>query len=353
MHTSQNHASAITKAYQNIQITHCWLTLPSSAVFSPHSKAELENAVKDCVALSPVGNCTAGSYGPIGEWDVSKITDMIGIFKELKLFNLELSKWDVSSVSDMSSMFYHATSFNQDLSKWDISSVTNMDRMFDAAKLFNQDLSEWNVSSVTNMGEMFSEAKSFNQDVSKWNVSRVADMGWMFYAAKSFDHDLSKWDVSSVTYMNGMFAQATRFNHDLSKWDVSRVTTLKKMFNEAHRFDHDLSKWDVSKVTDMTSMFEKTDSFTQSLCGAAWVNAKADSKVLKSKMFANSRGSIAEESCGNAALLETTQPRTRTLTCDTSTQRDTTRPFMPPHPEQASFTSYAYIHTCTSTHTPG
>merc|ERR1712032_1517731 len=52
----------------------------------------------------------------------------------------DISKWDVSKVTDMHGMFIRATSFNRDISNWDVSSVINMIRMFWNAKSFKQTL---------------------------------------------------------------------------------------------------------------------------------------------------------------------------------------------------------------------
>nr|WP_244831640.1 BspA family leucine-rich repeat surface protein [Candidatus Vampirococcus lugosii] len=52
--------------------------------------------------------------------------------------------------------------FNQDIGNWDVSNVTDMEGMFLRAESFNQDISNWNVSNVTNMSMMFEEAKAFN-----------------------------------------------------------------------------------------------------------------------------------------------------------------------------------------------
>merc|ERR1711934_574154 len=81
------------------------------------------------------------------------------------------------------------------------------------------------------------------------------DMGYMFNTASAFNGDLSNWDVSKVTDMGGMFSYATAFNQDLSNWDVS-------------------------KVTDMEIMFAGAKSFKQVLCGAAWLNSKAEQREM-------------------------------------------------------------------------
>ena len=103
-------------------------------------------------------------------------------------------------------MFWVAKSFNQDLSKWDVSRVTNMCGMFAGAESFNQDLSKWDVSRVTNMLAMFTDAQCFNQDLSAWDVSRVTDMDFMFARAKAFNRELCgvAW-VNSKSTKNDMF----------------------------------------------------------------------------------------------------------------------------------------------------
>ena len=56
------------------------------------------------------------------------------------------------------------------ISQWDTSKVENMKYTFYNAKSFNQDIRMWNVSSVTNMSDMFKGAESFEQDISIWNA---------------------------------------------------------------------------------------------------------------------------------------------------------------------------------------
>ena len=48
-------------------------------------------------------------------------------------FNQPIGNWDVSSVTDMGFMFYGATAFNQDLSSWSVDGVTDCINFSDGA----------------------------------------------------------------------------------------------------------------------------------------------------------------------------------------------------------------------------
>jgi surface protein len=80
----------------------------------------------------------------------------------------------------MELMFYKAKAFNQPIGNWNVSNVTNMDAMFWEAKSFNQPIGDWDVSKVTNMTDMFNGAIVFNQDIGDWDVSKVPIMTDMF-----------------------------------------------------------------------------------------------------------------------------------------------------------------------------
>ena len=171
----------------------------------PKSRKELKTAVDACTTyLSRVGDCTVlrnHLHGPIGEWDVSQVTDMNQIFYGKNSFNSGISKWKMSSVTTMQGMFYGATSFNINILKWDVSGVTNMQDMFSGATSFNSDISNWDVSAVKTMEGMFSGATSFNIDISQWDVSSVTTMDNIFRGATSFARILcgAAWLESKAT----------------------------------------------------------------------------------------------------------------------------------------------------------
>ena len=94
------------------------------------SKTSLKRGIVACLKLCPQGNCPKCRHGPIGEWDISSVTDMDKIFNDVIDFNGDISKWDVSRVTTMIAFFAGATSFHGDLSKWDASSVVDVSSMF-------------------------------------------------------------------------------------------------------------------------------------------------------------------------------------------------------------------------------
>ena len=180
----------------------------------------------------------------IEQWGDTQWRSMSGAFRGASSMTYNAADApDLSRVTDMSGMFDGASSFNGDLSSWDVSKVTDMRLMFDGASSFNGDLSSWDVSKVTDMRLMFDGASSFNGDLSSWDVSGVTDMRLMFDGASSFSSDLSSWDVSGVTDMRLMFDGASSFSSDLSSWDVSKVTDMRLMFDGASSFRQNLGKW--------------------------------------------------------------------------------------------------------------
>ena len=177
-----------------------------------------------------------------------------------------IGDWDVSNVTDMSQLFF-GTSFNEPIGSWDVSNVTDMTQMFGHASVFNQPIGNWNVSNVTDMQEMFAGATSFNQPIGNWDVSKVTDMSQMFTQAESFNQPIGDWNVSKVTHMEEMFRDARSFNQPIGSWNVSNVTTMSFMFEGATSFNQDIGNWNMSNVVDMD----------QSVASLLWESHEAES----------------------------------------------------------------------------
>ncbi len=260
------------------------------ATFTPSNRDELKVAIDLCLTEDPSGNCalqnsispSGGVYGFIGDWDVSSVTNMSGIFYGASSFNQSLNNWDISNVTNMYKAFEGASSFDQPLNSWNTSKVTDMGRMFWGANNFNQALDNWNTSNVVYMDGMFHSAAEFNQDISIWNTPNLVYINAMFQYAITFNQPLSNFDTSSVTDMRAVFFGATSFDQPINSWNVSNVTDMRWMFKDAANFNQALDSWNVSNVTDMSWMFEDASQFNQSFC---W---DLDESTDTTDMFLNS-----------------------------------------------------------------
>ena len=212
------------------------ITITDNTIFKRYKIAESIYGVPPIIKttdLSGLFHITGRSYmklthGNIGDWDVSKVTDIHEIFKE--------------------------TTYNSPLNKWNVSNVTNMNRAF-LDSSYNHPLNKWNVSNVTNMDSTFSDS-SYDHPLNKWNVSKVEFMNGMF-ASSIYNHPLDMWNVSKVIHMEDMFHESA-YNQPLNSWDIRKVFCMAGMFVYSI-YNHPLNKWDVSNVIDMTEMFANSE----------------------------------------------------------------------------------------------
>lgn len=247
-----------------------WETMESAF----QSCTNVEMSATDVPNLSKVTNmfgvfASAKKFnGAIGNWNISNVTSLRSMFYEALAFNQPLDSWNTSKVTDMSGMFGSATSFNQPLGNWNTANVTDMSYMFNGAARFNQSIGGWNTVKVTNMKGMFYSAEIFNQPLADWNTGNVTDMEDLFRQTDDFNQPIGNWNTSKVTTMGAMFYAARKFNQPIDNWNTSNVTNMLAMFQNANSFNQPLENWDVSKVTDMRYMFWNAFSLDQSL--AAW-----------------------------------------------------------------------------------
>ena len=185
----------------------------ATAAFPPQSIEELKSAVAICLKASPLGDCVTGPHEHVGKWDISRLTDMTGMFDGASSFNADISTWNVSSVISMRKMFYGATSFNANISRWDVSRVTDMQSMFNKASSFNADISNWDVSLVATMCKMFANATSFKRKLSgiAWTQS-TANKDDMFKGSAGYISSIEstfKGSAGSILSIDGTINSTT------------------------------------------------------------------------------------------------------------------------------------------------
>ena len=167
--------------------------------------------------------------------------ELINIVRERleKNQNADLNDIDTSEITDMHDLFEYIATGEINLSNWDVSKVTNMYGMFHGcSKLTKIDLSKWDVSNLENTGFMFDGCSGLKAvNVSTWNTSNLKDTKYMFYKCQALQNiDISNWDVSSIEDMNRMFYMCKNLhsigNVDNFKFGGRRVN-LRKMFRDS------------------------------------------------------------------------------------------------------------------------
>ena len=252
---------------------------------------ELNKFVNLCLEANPTGACDCSSAtvncGPaasasIGDWNITGLTDLYGMFQNKWQFNQNINNWNTVAVTRMNWLFQNATAFNQPLNQWNVENVRDMYAMFWDAASFNQPLNSWNTNSVTATSYMFYRALAFNQPMNGWNTAAISDMGYMFGNAAAFNHPVNGWNTNSVTSMFGMFSSASAFNQPLEAWNTNSVTTMSYMFANAGVFDRPLNGWNTAAVSDMNYMFYNAAAFNHPVNG--W---NTNSVASMSYMFYN------------------------------------------------------------------
>ena len=123
-----------------------------------------------------------------------------------------------------------AGTFRPAIGEWDVSRVTDMSLLFDGWSDFNQPLDKWNTASVVDMYCMFMGASSFNQKLT-FNTARVVDMSGMFAGASSFNQ-VVRFDTSSARYVASMFRGATSQNSVIELTDLCNCQDLTGLLSD-------------------------------------------------------------------------------------------------------------------------
>ena len=293
-----------------------WGTTPTAKFFViPLTSANIDTAVQESITATTdtnggATNTTSTKYGHMIDWDVSKVTNMNGLFNTTfsTPFNADLSNWNTSAVTDMASMFEGRASYTASagiatgVNKWGVSLVTDMSNMFKGATGFNANISTWETQAVKDMSSMFNGATSFNaangglvKATNVWNTSAVTDMSSMFNGATGFSQNLSSWETHEVTNMASMFNGATSFaatggmTKSSNQWNTVKVSDMSSMFKNAPLgFNPSIGNWTTSAVTDMSGMFEGATGFNNG--GGTALTWDVGSVTTMASMF---KGAIA------------------------------------------------------------
>jgi surface protein len=257
--------------------------------------------------------------------------------KEVTVNGVTYIAWDTLNVTTMSGMLNAGTGnegkFNQNIGNWNISKVTNLGLVFGRQPNFNQDISTkvvtvgdstytaWDTLNVTNMAAAIANVTSngkFNQNIGNWNTSKVTTMSQMLQVQPDFNQDISTkvvtvngvtytaWDTSNVTAMNGILFGSTpeaigKFIQNIGNWNTSKVTNMSSMFNRQPLFNQDISTktvtvgantytaWDTLNVTNMSGLFFIPNGFTTGSFNQNINNWNTIKVTNMSDMFSNQK----------------------------------------------------------------
>jgi surface protein len=179
----------------------------------------------------------------ISNWNVGNVTSMAFMFNATPFNNggsSGINNWNTSSLTTIWYMFRYCY-FNQPIGNWDVSNVTDMEGAFTAAWNFNQDIGGWDTSSVTRMSLMFASDGvnnnlPFNQNLGAWNISSVTTMtNFMFgklaanFSPNNFANTICGWVATAPNGINVDFGFALYCNTAASCYttlDVTKAWTI-------------------------------------------------------------------------------------------------------------------------------
>ncbi len=292
--------------------------------------------------------------------DLSQVTSLANMFKECTQVDFSLGNWNVSTITNMSGMFTGATlsssNYDTTLNQWSPQNLQS-NVTFDAGNStyciayqshnFITHPTEGNNWTIIDGGQVCDEDKfittwqttAANQSITipttgsgydytiNWGDGNVslsqtgnavhtyADAGtytvsiWGTFPRIRFNADnnatklqrIDRWgnlqwdsmffafegcsnlilnaddspDLSLVTLMSGMFkgtTQLTDTKDQIGFWDVSSVLYMQQVFMDSG-FNEDISGWNMSSVELMDSMFQNATNFNQDISG--WTTTSA------------------------------------------------------------------------------
>jgi len=241
-------------------------TFKNDYKYFPETKEELQDIIKQLLK-------ERGKDADLNDIDTSEITNMSKLFKfNDNVHNINISKWNVSKVTDMTGMFMGCRYFNCDLSEWDVKNVKNMSDMFNHCYVFNSEL-PWNTYSLENINDTFSNCINFEgKGLKDWNTENCTSMSGTFLECYKFNEDISGWDMKNVLYTVEMFSHCSIFNHDLSNWKFDKIKDMSLMFTMCKKFEgKGLENWNIPENVDKIGMLSTCKNLIKK---PSWYNSK-------------------------------------------------------------------------------
>ena len=230
----------------------------------------------------------------IGQWDVSRVTDMSELFKGKDNFNEPLNDWNVSNVTNMNRMFENCYRFNSLLNKWDVSRVTNMGSMFMNCfkfnqPFFNEELNRtWDISNVQNMGSMFMNCWDFNQPLNDWNVSNVLDMREMFKNCSDFNQPLNSWTINPEAVTFEMFTSPRMLGTNKPIIPIRRPIVTQAPIVDAQQVHKEATKIKYDELNEFLSEKTNNSVVPSNLNYPNYINEKINSFIGKNAFIGES-----------------------------------------------------------------
>ena len=155
--------------------------------YSPNDKEELKEAIIDVIKKAK----NKSEIIDLNCIDVSKITDMSGVFLKIHqayprlIFKrLNLSNWNVSNVIDMSNMFNGCNLLTYiDISGWDVSKVKSTEGMFTGCNnlTYCEGIEELKFKNIEKMAAMFAGCNKIDFDADKWKLDYSKIHTWAMF----------------------------------------------------------------------------------------------------------------------------------------------------------------------------
>ena len=184
--------------------------------------------------------------------------DSSNMFYYLPIIGFDYSRLDFSEV-DILYYAFGGRRYNEsiDLSNKDLSRVTNMSGMFASSKYESVNLSNSNASSVTDIKYMFQSCIIDNLNLDNFKIDKLKEVVSVFYEfSTNSSVNLNNWNVSGVTSLEDTFYHGTFGELHVEDWNVSNVTNMHETFGYTGAKELILNKWNTSKVHTVYNLFQ-------------------------------------------------------------------------------------------------